>query len=117
MTMLQLNPIILDQVVRSAKLAAQGDSRWLNAIDRAARELVDNPYVDRLSDHLLIASPTSGQIYSANGVCQCKAYEFGQPCWHRAAARLVQRYDEAEARAAKRAAYEQAVKEMDELFA
>jgi hypothetical protein len=48
----------------------------------------------------------------------------GQPCWHRAAARLVRLHDERQAKAeidqdqtARRLAYEQAVKEMDELYA
>jgi hypothetical protein len=57
-------------------------------------------------------------------VCQCQAFTHGQPCWHRAAARLVRRYHEAQAvsvatkiAAARRAAFEKAKREMDELFA
>jgi hypothetical protein len=41
----------------------------------------------------VIGSP-SGNVYSANGVCQCRAYENKIPCWHRAAARLVRLHDE-----------------------
>jgi len=44
--------------------------------------------------HALIILSGSNEIYSANGTCQCKAYEKGFPCWHRAAARLVERYME-----------------------
>jgi hypothetical protein len=44
-------------------------------------------------DALLVLSE-SGEIYRANGACQCKAYANSQPCWHRAAARLVKRYNE-----------------------
>src|SRR5262249_11459700 len=95
--MLTLNPTTLAAVVNSAKLSAAGDQRWLNAIERAAHELSENPYLERQDDHLLIGSP-SGSVYAANGVCQCQAYQNGRPCWHRAAARLVQRHDEAQAR-------------------
>lgn len=112
-----LNLIIADLeiVVNSAKRAAAGSPRWINAIDRAAQELIENPYIDRDEEHggLLIGSP-SGNCYAANGVCQCKAFEFGRPCWHRSAARLIQRYDE---RLDRRAAYDKAVAELDECYA
>ena len=43
---------------------------------------------------LLVLSP-SGKLYTASRGCQCLAYVKGEPCWHRAAARLIQRYTEA----------------------
>jgi hypothetical protein len=64
--------------------------RWQNAIARAWKEFQTNPYLDWQDDALLILSP-SNEIYRANGTCQCKAFTLGQPCWHRAAARIVQR--------------------------
>ncbi len=45
---------------------------------------------------LLIWSQKSNNIYAANGVCQCRAFEQGSPCFHRAAARLVRLYMEME---------------------
>jgi hypothetical protein len=36
----------------------------------------------------------SGATYHANGVCSCRAYENGQPCNHRALARLLTLYHE-----------------------
>ncbi|HEX8287286.1 MAG TPA: SWIM zinc finger family protein [Pyrinomonadaceae bacterium] len=39
-------------------------------------------------------SDTSNQVYTANGTCQCKAFEQGYPCRHRAASRLVTLYIE-----------------------
>ncbi len=45
---------------------------------------------------LLIWSQKSNKIYTANGVCQCRAFEQGSPCFHRAAARLVRLYMETE---------------------
>ncbi len=67
--------------------------RWQTAIAKAKRQIEDNPFMHFDGDALLILSD-SNEIYRANGVCQCKAYEKGFPCWHRAAARLVKRYME-----------------------
>lgn len=111
--MLNLDTTIINQVVKSAKEAAAGQPRWTKAIERAAAELLDNPYIERDGDHLLLVSSTSGKVYSANGICQCQAFQHGKPCWHRAAGRLIQRYDEAMAR---RAAYDKACRDMDEII-
>lgn len=110
--MLNLQADILATVVNAAKNASATSPRWLNAINRAAVELETNPYIQRDGEHLLIASP-SGNLYSANGVCQCTAYQHGQPCWHRAAGRIVQRYDE---RANKLEAARKATAAINELF-
>lgn len=91
--MLNLNPTTLAAVVDQARTDAAQHPRWLTAIDSAVRELVSNPWIERADGDLLIASP-SGSVYSANGVCQCDAYRFNNPCWHRAAARLVRLHDE-----------------------
>ena len=72
---------------------AKDARRWQHAIARAAVEIEVNPYMTMKDDALLILSP-SNEIYEANGRCQCKAYMNGFPCWHRAAARLVKRYNE-----------------------
>lgn len=95
--MLNLNSSTLAAVVEKAAHDAAQHPRWLTAIGRAILELDSNPYLER-SDHggLIIGSP-SGNVYAANGVCQCMAFEHGQACWHRAAARLVRLHDEREA--------------------
>ena len=92
--MLDLNCTILSQVVDQAMTDAAGHPRWLKAITRAVTELLSNPYIARQDGHLLIASSSSERIYAANGTCQCIAHEYGEACWHRAAARLVRRHDE-----------------------
>lgn len=75
---------------------AQDGQRWINAIAKAVVEIERNPYMSYSPDTktLLVVSETSGNTYQANGTCQCKAFENGFPCRHRAAARLVQRYVE-----------------------
>jgi hypothetical protein len=78
---------------------AQTKKRWINAIAKAAVEIEQNGVFMTWQDEdhsLLIWSQKSNQIYSANGVCQCRAFEQGSPCFHRAAARLVRLYMEPE---------------------
>lgn len=95
----EINPELLAQVVAEAITKAQAASgqvsrRWMNAIARATHELEANPFMTWQFDSqsLTILSPQSGEVYEANGVCQCRAFVRSQPCWHRAAARLVMRY-------------------------
>ncbi len=80
-------------VVQEAFDKVTGNRRWETAIVKAKQQLESNPYIHFDGHALLILSP-SNEIYSANGTCQCKAFTLGQPCWHRAAARLVERYNE-----------------------
>ncbi len=73
--------------------------RWINAIAKATAEIEENGVFMTWQDEdksLLIWSQRSNNIYSANGVCQCRAFEQGSPCFHRAAARLVRLYMEPE---------------------
>jgi hypothetical protein len=83
------------QMVTEEAFNKTSNLRWQMAITKARAELEANPFMHYDGHALLILSP-SGEIYSANGTCQCKAFGHGQPCWHRAAARLVERYNEAQ---------------------
>ena len=89
-----MNETKLAAVVESALASVSGDRRWTNAIMRAEQMLTSgNPYIHFTGDALMMLSE-SGEIYTANGVCQCKAYKGGSPCKHRAAYKLVKRYVE-----------------------
>ncbi len=81
----------MEQVIQEAFDKVSGSRRWQIAIAKAKQQIEENPYIHFDGRALLILSP-SGEIYSANGTCQCKAFSKGQPCWHRAAARLIERY-------------------------
>ncbi len=81
-------------MVQEALDKVSGSRRWQTAIVKAKQQIEENPYMHFDGGALLILSP-SGEIYSANGACQCKAYLNHQPCWHGAAARLVERYSKA----------------------
>ncbi len=78
---------------------AQTKKRWIRAIAKATAEIEENGVFmtwQEADKSLLIWSQKSNSIYSANGVCQCRAFEQGSPCFHRAAARLVRLYMETE---------------------
>lgn len=81
----------LAQVVESALSSAQGSRRWQSAIRRAAGELLTNPYMHFTGKSLLMLSE-SGEIYEANGTCQCAAFKARHPCRHRAAYKLLKNY-------------------------
>lgn len=91
--MQNLNQDKMQHVAQEAFDKVSGQRRWETAIAKATEQLESNPYMHFDGQSLLILSP-SGEIYSANGTCQCKAFLKGQPCWHRAAARLIKRYNE-----------------------
>ena len=88
----------LAKIEMTAKDAAT-KKRWINAIAKATVEIEENGVFMtwQEEDHsLIIWSQKSNNIYTANGVCQCRAFEQGSPCFHRAAARLVRLYMEPE---------------------
>lgn len=121
--MLTLDRSTLDQVIAKALLDAAAHPRWIMAIGRAAVELDSNPFIER-GDHGLIIGSPSGKCYAANGICQCTAFTYGNPCWHRAAARLVRLHDEKRAKteidadlSAKRTRWAEAQAQIDELYA
>ena len=83
----------MQNVIQAAFDKVSGSRRWQTAIAKAKQEIESNPFMHFDGQSLLILSP-SGEIYTANDACQCKAHANGHPCWHRAAARLIQRYNE-----------------------
>lgn len=91
--MLNLDQDKMQQVTQQAFDRVSGNRRWEVAIAKAKQQLESNPFMHFNGESLLILSP-SGEIYTANGSCQCKSFTKGQPCWHRAAARLVKRYSQ-----------------------
>jgi len=92
--------VIADALSKVEQTAdAQTKKRWINAIAKATVEIEENGVFMTWMEEdksLLIWSQKSNNIYTANGVCQCRAFEQGSPCFHRAAARLVRIYLETE---------------------
>lgn len=78
---------------------------WLRALDAAWGYILqaDTLYYDAERHALRVESATRpGRFYEANGSCACEAFTRGEGiCWHRAAARLVARALDLQARAAR----------------
>lgn len=85
---------VVADAIAKIHLSGKDVKRWVNAIAKATVEIENNPFMTWLPEekHLVIWSQKSSEVYTANGTCQCKAYLQGMPCYHRAAARLIQRY-------------------------
>jgi len=92
--MLNIDRDRMEQIIQEAFDKVANSRRWQTAIAKAKRQIEENPYMHFDGRSLLILSP-SGELYTANGSCSCRAYQEGFPCWHRAASRLVKRYNEA----------------------
>jgi hypothetical protein len=90
--MMNLDANKIETVIQEA-FDKTNNRRWQVAIAKAKVEIESNPYM-HFDGHALLILSSSGEIYSANGICQCKAFKNHQPCWHRAAARLIERYNE-----------------------
>ncbi len=77
------------QALAQARAECAGDTRWLNAVNRAALNLEACPWQFD-GETLVIQSATSDKRYTVTAEgCACKAFLDGRPCWHRAARRLL----------------------------
>jgi len=113
-----INLDVLCSVVDTAR-SKTTDSRWLNAIEQAYDYLLTSEETITVYDDgtVIIPSATSNRRYRANGTCQCHAYAHGKaPCWHRAAARLIKRYEETLDTKSRAKGRRKALDDMAELF-
>jgi len=93
---MEINKAQFEKVVETAKAKAGGNKRWITAIDRAADALLNGKWIVTELQNCYVFTTESGKTYRANGVCQCEAFFRDQPCKHRAGARLLNLYREAE---------------------
>ncbi len=99
----KINQVVSDVIEKVAQTVSddKAATRWVNSINKVADQIEDhgdfmtwNPE----TKSLLIWNQETNSIHSANGVCDCAAFQKGFPCFHRAAARIVRLYLEPEAR-------------------
>jgi hypothetical protein len=88
---MNINQAKFNEVAEAAK-AKTNDKRWRAAIDKAVAGIVSGWIVTELAHGIMVT--TEAGTYLANGSCQCKAFAHGQPCKHRALARLIDLYNE-----------------------
>jgi hypothetical protein len=86
-------PAIADALLAAmddAEAKAQG-TRWENATRDAIERLhlMESLTWHTAHEALIVPSATGNGSYTSNGVCQCRAFELGKPCHHRAMARIV----------------------------
>jgi hypothetical protein len=86
--------LVFDALVEAYDDAAEktvADAKWHNAVTSAFDHLLPLDSLDYANGVLQVQSATSATVYAASPTsCQCTAFKRGNPCWHRAAARLVQ---------------------------
>lgn len=107
-----LNSILLEQAVVVTKKKVPPNfgekmrKRRRNAIEKAHRQLIDNPFIHYEDGKLLIFSESVTETGAAKfyetgsekclliepGEFLCHAFWEGFPCWHRAAHEIVENY-------------------------
>lgn len=80
------------QVAASTGISDEDRTLYENAVTKAFAQLMEGVRFDREDDGTFVfpSRSRSGLAHRVNGTCDCEASaEQGQPCWHRAAKRLV----------------------------
>lgn len=82
----------INQIKAAAEIAKSrtSDKRWTNAIDKAVAGVESGKWIVTELANGIAVTTESGETYFAYGVCDCKAFENGQACKHRALARLIE---------------------------
>ena len=94
-----INTEKFNQIVETAK-AKTNDPKWLRAIERAAAGILSGEMIVTTLAHGALVTTANG-TYAANGHCNCEAARKGHTqCKHRAAARLMDLYENEVASAA-----------------
>jgi len=80
------------QAAEAAREKVKGQRRWTTAINKAEQWLLARPATVQYhpETHTLLMQ-SKDRFYFANGSCQCEAYKKDNPCYHRAASRLITR--------------------------
>lgn len=87
-----INTEKFNQIVEAAK-AKTSDPKWLRAIEKAAAGIMSGELIVTTLAHGALVTTANG-TYAANGHCNCEAARHGHSqCYHRAAARLMDRYE------------------------
>ena len=84
---------VFDALVAAYDDAAEktvGDAKWHNAVETAFDWLLHQDSLEYANGVLQVPSASSDTVYHVSpGVCQSDSHRRGNPCWHRAARRLV----------------------------
>jgi hypothetical protein len=93
-----INTEKFNSIVEAAK-AKTNDPKWTRAIEKAAKGILSGELIVTTLAHGALVTTSNG-TYAANGHCNCEAARRGHTqCYHRAAARLMDRYEQEMAQA------------------
>jgi len=82
--------LAVGEALALARAECAHDRAWLNAINRAALNLEACPWQFDGAVLIIMSATEPDRRYTVQkGSCDCKAFEAGRPCWHRAARRLL----------------------------
>ena len=71
-------------ILKTALFASVKQPIWTNAIRKAMAIADDITRYEFSGEEMIITSSSGGGYHVSTGVCQCKAFRCGQPCYHRA---------------------------------
>lgn len=120
--------VISSSIEQCSRIADTERDRWFNALAKASAQLMEGVRFEQDANGFTFPSRSrSGIAHHVNGCCDCEAAEDGQPCWHRAAAKMLQILLDANAgndskpetprhKPRQRISQAQAQAEIDELF-
>ncbi len=78
--------------LQEARRQAAQHQAWLNAVNKAALYLAGDQWQFDGEVLIITSATTAGARYVVTAhTCECKAFAAGHPCWHRAAARLLEK--------------------------
>lgn len=77
-------------VLVDARRKVADNRRWANALAKASTELEASTWYFTGQVLVIASRTTAGKRYRVTGqTCECSAHSKGNPCWHRAAHRLL----------------------------
>ena len=86
------------QALQEARRQAAEHQAWLNAINKASLYLSTGDWqFDGETLSITSATTNDARYHCTAHTCECKAFAAGRPCWHRSAARLLEKAGEAAA--------------------
>ena len=71
-------------LLKTALFASVRQPIWTSAIRKAMAIADDITRYEFSGEEMIITSSSGGGYHVSTGVCQCKAFRCGQPCYHRA---------------------------------
>jgi hypothetical protein len=93
----RLDADVFMEVVNEAMEATAESPRWRKAVEIAAQEILSGNVPEFIPNGSVVVRGRrrrGSDQYEVGRFCTCPSADFDSPCWHRAAVRLMRRYNE-----------------------